>query len=102
MSDCEKLSLDLLGFNDKREVVIKDSRKEKIIYKGLEDDEKRVLLEDSKSILKSVWKKNTSGYLWEIKKCGLSATKNWEIKLKKKLKKFVSQIQLIVDMFLAQ
>lgn len=52
--DYDKLSLDSLSFDNEREVVMEDGRKEENIYKGLGDNNGRVLLEDNKRILKPV------------------------------------------------
>lgn len=56
--------------------MIKDGRKEEDIYESLEDDERGILLDDNKCILKSVWKKDVSSYLQRIRRCGLLTTKN--------------------------
>lgn len=82
-SNCDEFSLDLLNSNDKKEVMIEESGKEEGTCKSLGDDEKRVLLDDNKCILKLIYKKNTGGYFWEVKKCGSPAKKNWEIRQKK-------------------
>lgn len=100
-SDCDKFSLDLLSSNDEKEFVIEDDGKEKDTCKVFEHDEKEVLLDNNKHILKLVWKKHAGGYLWEVRECGSSAMENWDISRKKELEKFTSQTQLIVDMFLA-
>lgn len=62
-SNCDKFSLDSLSFDKKKEDVIEENEKKEGMHKGLRDNEKRVLLEDNKSILKLVWKKDTSSYL---------------------------------------
>ena len=62
-SDCDELNLNSLSSNDEREVVMEDRRKEKGIREGLGDNERGVLLEGNKYILKPVWKKDAGGYL---------------------------------------
>ena len=81
---------------------MEDSRKEKSTREGLGDDEGGVLLENNKSILKQVWKKDAGGYLRRIRGCGSPATENQEIRRKKELEKSASQTRSVVDMFLAQ
>lgn len=49
-----KLSLNSLSFNDKKDNIIKDSRKKKYIYKGLRDNKRKILLENNKNILKPI------------------------------------------------
>ena len=52
--DCDKLSLDWLSFDNKREDLIEDGRKKEDIRKDLEDNEQKILLDDNKRILKPV------------------------------------------------
>ena len=101
-SNSDQFSLDLLRSDHKRKDVMEDDRKKEDTHEGLRDDKERVLLEYNQNILKLVWKKDADGYLWEIKGCSLPAKKNRKIKPKKELKKSVSQISSIVNMFLAQ
>ena len=81
---------------------MEDNGKEKDTRESLGDNEGGILLEDNKSILKLVWKKDAGGYLWEVKGYDLLTIENREIRCKKELEKSVSQTQFIVDMFLAQ
>lgn len=82
--DCNEPSLNSLNFNDKKEDVIEGSRKKEDMHESLENNEK---LEDNKSILKLVWKKDGGDYLWKARRYDSSTIKNWEIKHKKELKK---------------
>ena len=54
MWDCDKLSLDSHSSNNERENTIEEDGKEKGICKDLKDDEKKILLNDNKRILKLV------------------------------------------------
>ena len=82
--------------------MIEDGRKKKCILEVLGDDEREIMLENNKHILKLVWKKDTGNYFWEIRRYDSPATKDRKIRCKKELKKSLFQIQSIVDIFLAQ
>lgn len=81
--DCNTINVDLLIFDDKKVIGIKDGREEENIHQDLGDEKGKVLLDDNKRILKSIWKKDTSDYSWGVKKYDLLAMKNREIKHKK-------------------
>lgn len=51
--------------------------------------------------LKLVWKKDAGDYLWGVRECGSSATKNRDIRQTKELEKSATQTWSIVDMFSA-
>lgn len=87
--DYDELRLDLLSSNDEKEVVIEKDKKKENIYESLRDDQRRVLLDDNKSILKLIWKKDIDDYLQRIKGCGSLVTENREIRYRKELEKFV-------------
>lgn len=100
--NCDKFSLDLLSFNNQKEVIIENNRKKKDTHEYLEEDIKKVLFKNNKRILKSIQIKNVDYYLWEVKRCGLQVMENQEIKFIKNLEKSVFQTLSIVNMILAQ
>lgn len=70
--------------------MIEKNKKKENIYEGLRDDQRRVLLDDNKNILKLIWKKDIGDYLQRIRGCGPPVTENREIRYRKELEKSVS------------
>lgn len=52
--DCDEFSLDLFTSDDEGDVVMKDDGKKEGTHESLEDNERKILLEDNKRILKPV------------------------------------------------
>lgn len=69
--------------------MIKDNGQKEDMYEGLGDDKRGILLEDNKSILKSIWKKDVDGYFGGVRRSNSLVTESREIKRKKELKKSV-------------
>lgn len=89
-SDCDKLSLDSLSSDDKKEVMIEDSRKAEGTHEDLWDDEEGIVLDDNKSILKLRWQKDAGGYLWGVRRYDSPATENLDLRHRKELEKSAS------------
>ena len=89
-SECDEPSPDLLSSDEEEEEVTKDNRKEEGTREGLGDDEGGLLLESKKRTFEPVWKSDAGGYLCGVRGCGLSATKDREIRRKKELEKSAS------------